>query len=178
MYSSWQWIVFLFRYENVLHVFNKLRKFLLRFSELVNLKRLDICFLDYSLSLFIYKSKMDHYREGSRSLYHAHKKLICPVRMTISQTLVINLINFCLIGLSLAVKVTYVLRGEKCLISYIGTLFWMLSHFMGNLDKSKFGYIVFGPVVLLLWLIKVFVIEYWKKKPTGDGNQIQLKIVM
>ena len=49
-----------------LHVFNCLRwVFFLRFSELINLKRSNICIFNSHVSLFIERSKTDTYKEGS-----------------------------------------------------------------------------------------------------------------
>lgn len=53
----------------------------LRFSELINLKRSNICIFDSHVSLFIERSKTDVYKEGSTVVISRTPNDTCPVAM-------------------------------------------------------------------------------------------------
>jgi hypothetical protein len=53
----------------------------LRFSELTNLKRSNICIFESHVSLYIERSKADKYRDGSTVVISRTLKDTCPVTM-------------------------------------------------------------------------------------------------
>lgn len=76
----WKRIGFFTRYTIVLHVFLAYAGFL-RFSELINLKRSNICIFESHVSLFIERSKTDVYKEGSTVVISRTPNDTCPVAM-------------------------------------------------------------------------------------------------
>lgn len=116
----------------------------LRFSELVQLKRSDICFCDTYMSLFIHKSKTDRYREGSNVIISCTNEITCPVKMTRryltlakindqSDQYLFRPVTYC------KNSNAYILRGDKCL-SYTRAREILLGALTSlGLDKSKFG---------------------------------------
>lgn len=116
----------------------------LRFSELANLRRSDITISDSHVSLFIAKSKTDHYREGTNVLISRTYKSTCPVSM-LEKYLCLSKIQqtsteFIFRSLSFCKKSTvFKLKGVNPL-SYTRAREILLSALESiGLDKSKFG---------------------------------------
>ncbi|XP_062576265.1 integrase/recombinase xerD homolog [Saccostrea cucullata] len=116
----------------------------LRFSELVHLKRSDICFYGNYMTLTIQKSKTDRYKEGSNVVVSCTNEITCPVRITRRYLSLANIndqsneylfrsITYC------KNSNTYKLRGEKCL-SYTRAREILLDALASlGLDRTKFG---------------------------------------
>ena len=150
----------------------------LRFSELVHLRRSDICFHENYMSLFIQKSKTDRYREGSSVLIACTDEITCPVRMTRRY---LDLANICEQSDQYLFRPivyckrsnTYALRGETCLsctslLNALGSL---------GLDKSKFGLHSLRAGGATAAANLGINDRLFKKKTTVDGNQMLLKMV-
>ncbi|XP_076100861.1 uncharacterized protein LOC143070462 [Mytilus galloprovincialis] len=116
----------------------------LRFSEMVNLKRSDLKFSDSHVSLFITKSKTDHYREGTQVLIARTDTQTCSVSMLEKYLLLSNIdassSDYIFRSMYLCKKSkSYKLRGLKPL-SYTRVRAIILSALESiGLDKSKFG---------------------------------------
>lgn len=116
----------------------------LRYSELANLRRCDLEFCATHVTLFIQKSKTDHYKEGTEVLIARTHKNTCPVNMLLKYLKLSEISSesseFIFRSISFYKKSnTYKLKGKKPL-SYTRAREILLSALESiGLDKSKFG---------------------------------------
>jgi hypothetical protein len=116
----------------------------LRFSEFINFKRSDIHFKTDHFTLFIYHSKTDNFRDGSRCLIAKTGNVTCPVNMLLRYLTKANINensnDLYFVPLPFFKSSTcYKLRGTSPL-AYTRArelIFDMFEHI--GLDKSKFG---------------------------------------
>ena len=117
----------------------------LRFSELSQLKRSNVTFMDNYMILYIEKSKTDIYREGSKLHIARTYSKTCPVSLLerylkmarilpLSQEFLFRSLSFC------KKTCTYLLKKSNQPISYSRAREIVLSAFEDiGLDKTKFG---------------------------------------